>query len=346
MENASATLIRKVASKINDTAGDGTTTTSILAREIIKLRLLSVTSGANPVSVKRSINKIVQGLVEELEKKAKPVKGCDDIKVVASISVGNDDLIGIMVADAIDKVGPDAIENPGFGEKRKALLQDIAIFTGSEFQACDLGLLVENTLVEQLGIAKKVIITKDSTQLIAEAASKDEILARVAQLKKELSLWWRAAIETELEDRRLQIEDVKNAAFAAIEEGIVPSGGGALVYLSTYVPAIKEKFEEANERLGGDIVQKALVAPALLIAENARMKGELVVEKVKIREWEIGYNAMIYKYENLQEAGVIDPTKVTRCALHNASSVAGIVLTTQAIVVVKAKLTSMLIKTP
>ncbi|KAK8581446.1 hypothetical protein V6N13_144473 [Hibiscus sabdariffa] len=463
MENAGAALIREVASKTNDSAGDGTTTASLLAREIIKLGLLSVTSGANPVSVKKGIDKTVQELVEELEKRARPVKGRDDIKAVASISSGNDDLIGTMVADAIDKVGPDgvlsiessssfettvdveegmeidrgyispqfvtnpeklicefenarvlvtdqkisaikdiipllekatqlrsplliiaedvtgealatlvvnklrgilnvaAIKAPGFGERRKAILQDIAIMTGAEYQAIDLGLLVENTSVEQLGIARKVIITKDSTQLIAEAASKDEIQARVAQLKKELSetdsvydseklaeriaklsggvavIKVGAATETELEDRKLRIEDAKNATFAAIEEGIVPGGGSALVHLSSCVPAIKEKLEDADERIGADIVQKALVAPASLIAQNAGMEGEVVVEKVKNSEWEVGYNAMTDKYENLLEAGVIDPAKVTRCALQNASSVAGMVLTTQAIVVEKPK---------
>nr|KYP68564.1 hypothetical protein KK1_022195 [Cajanus cajan] len=432
MENAGAALIREVASKTNDSAGDGTTTASVLAREIIKLGLLSVTSGANPVSLKRGIDKTVLGLVEELEKKARPVKGGDDIKAVASISSGNDELIGQMIAEAIDKVGPDgvlsiessssfettveveegmeidrgyispqfvtnpeksivefenarvlitdqkisaikdiipllekttqlraplliiaeditgealatlvvnklrgilnvaAIKAPGFGERRKALLQDIAILTGAEFQASDLGLLVENTSVEQLGLARKLTITKDSTTIIADAATKDELQARIAQLKKELSetdsiydteklaeriaklsggvavIKVGAATETELEDRKLRIEDAKNATFAAIEEGIVPGGGTALVHLSTQVPAIKEKLQDADERLGADIVQKALVAPAALIAQNAGIE-------------------------------VIDPAKVTRCALQNAASVAGMVLTTQAIVVEKPK---------
>ncbi|OWM73777.1 ruBisCO large subunit-binding protein subunit alpha [Punica granatum] len=463
MENAGAALIREVASKTNDSAGDGTTTASVLAREIIKLGLLSVTSGANPVSVKRGIDKTVQGLVEELEKRSRPVKGRDDIKAVATISAGNDELIGTMIADAIDKVGPDgvlsiessssfettvdveegmeidrgyispqfvtnleklivefenarvlvtdqkisaikdiipllekttqlraplliiaedvtgealatlvvnklrgilnvaAIKAPGFGERRKALLQDIAILTGAEYQASDLGLLVENTSLEQLGIARKVTISKDSTTIIADAASKDELQARVAQLKKELAetdsvydseklaeriaklsggvavIKVGAATETELEDRKLRIEDAKNATFAAIEEGIVPGGGAAFVHLSTCVPAIKDKLEDADERLGADIVQKALVAPAALIAQNAGIEGEVVVEKVKAREWEIGYNAMTDKYENLVAAGVIDPAKVTRCALQNSASVAGMVLTTQAIVVEKAK---------
>ncbi|CAO2812989.1 unnamed protein product [Amaranthus hypochondriacus] len=463
MENAGAALIREVASKTNDSAGDGTTTASVLAREIIRQGLLSVTSGANPVSLKKGIDKTIQGLVEELEKKARPVNGREDIKAIASISAGNDDLIGTMIADAIDKVGPDgvlsiessssfettveveegmeidrgyispqfvtnpekaivefenarvlvtdqkitaikdiipllekttqmraplliiaedvtgealatlvvnklrgiinvaAIKAPGFGERRKAMLQDIAILTGAEFQANDLGLLVENTSVEQLGIARKVTVTKDSTTLIADAASKDELQARIAQLKKELfetdsvydseKLAERiaklsggvavikvgAATETELEDRKLRIEDAKNATFAAIEEGIVPGGGAALVHLSTCVPAIKEKLEDTDERLGADIVQKALVAPASLIAYNAGVEGEVVVEKVMSSDWEIGYNAMTDTYENLVESGVIDPAKVTRCALQNASSVAGMVLTTQAIVVEKPK---------
>ncbi|KAK1398400.1 ruBisCO large subunit-binding protein subunit alpha [Heracleum sosnowskyi] len=463
MENAGAALIREVASKTNDSAGDGTTTASILAREIINLGLLSVTSGANPVSIKKGIDKTVLALIEELEKKARPVQGRDDIKAIASISAGNDEIIGTMVADAIDKVGPDgvlsiessssfettvdveegmeidrgyispqfvtnpekmiaefenarvlvtdqkisaikdiipllekttqlraplliiaeditgealatlvvnklrgiinvaAIKAPGFGERRKALLQDIAIMTGAEYQASDLSLLIENTSVEQLGLARKITITKDSTTIIADAASKDEIQARIAQIKKELSetdsvydseklaeriaklsggvavIKVGAATETELEDRKLRIEDAKNATFAAIEEGIVPGGGAALVHLSEYVPAIKAKLEDAEERLGADIVQKALVAPASLIAQNAGVEGEVVVEKVKASEWEVGYNAMTDKYENLVSAGVIDPAKVTRCALQNAASVAGMVLTTQAIVVEKAK---------
>ncbi|XP_071734885.1 ruBisCO large subunit-binding protein subunit alpha-like isoform X1 [Rutidosis leptorrhynchoides] len=463
MENAGAALIREVASKTNDSAGDGTTTASVLAREIIKLGLLSVTSGANPVSVKKGIDKTVHALVDELEKKARPVKGRDDIKAIASISAGNDDIIGSMIADAIDKVGSDgvlsiessssfettvdveegmeidrgyispqfvtnsekllvefenarvlvtdqkissikdiipllekttqlraplliiaedvsgealatlvvnklrgilnvaAIKAPGFGERRKALLQDIAIVTGAEYQASDLGLLIENTSVEQLGTARKITISKDSTTIIADAASKDEIQSRINQIKKELSetdsvydteklseriaklsggvavIKVGAATETELEDRKLRIEDAKNATFAAIEEGIVPGGGAALVHLSTFVPAIKDKLDDADERLGADIIQKALVAPASLIAQNAGVEGEVVVEKVKASEWEMGYNAMNDKFENLLEAGVIDPAKVTRCALQNSASVAGMVLTTQAIVVEKAK---------
>lgn len=463
MENAGAALIREVASKTNDSAGDGTTTASVLAREIIKLGLLSVTSGANPVSVKKGIDKTVQKLVEELEKKARPVKGRGDIEAVATISAGNDEFVGNMIADAIDRVGPDgvlsiessssfettvdveegmeidrgyispqfvtnleklivefenakvlvtdqkistiketipllekvtqlraplliiaedvtgealatlvvnklrgilnvaAIKAPGFGERRKAILQDIAIMTGAEFQAKDLGLLIESVSVEQLGTARKVTISQNSTTIISDAATKDEIQSRIAQLKKELAetdsvydseklaeriaklsggvavIKVGAATETELEDRKLRIEDAKNATFAAIEEGIVPGGGAAYVHLSASVPAIKNKLEDHDELLGADIVQKALVAPAALIAQNAGVEGEVVVEKIKDVEWEIGYNAMTDKYENLLEAGVIDPAKVTRCALQNAASIAGMLLTTQAIVVEKPK---------
>nr|VDD08132.1 unnamed protein product [Brassica oleracea] len=437
MENAGAALIREVASKTNDSAGDGTTTASVLAREIIKHGLLSVTSGANPAVVTS--------------------------KPWLQSSAGNDELVGAMIADAIDKVGPDGVlsiessssfettveveegmeidrgyispqfvTNPekllvefengrvlitdqkitaikdiipilekttqlralllvivedvtgealatlvvnklrdvlnvvaikvlGFRERRKAMLQDIAILTGAEYQALDMGLLVENTTIDQLGIARKVTISKDSTTLIADTASKDELQARISQLKKELFetdsvydseklaeriaklssgvavIKFGAATETELEDRKLHSEDAKNATFAAIEEGIVPGGGATLVHLSTVIPAIKETFEDADERLGADIVQKALVALAALIAQNAGIEGEVVVEKIMFSEWELGYNAMTDTYENLLEAGVIDPAKVTRCALQNAASVAGMVLTTQAIVVDKPK---------
>ncbi|XP_009588017.1 ruBisCO large subunit-binding protein subunit alpha-like [Nicotiana tomentosiformis] len=461
MENAGAALIREVASLTNDSAGDGTTTASVLAREIIKRGLLSVTSGANPVSLKKGIDKTVNILIEMLERRARPVKGRDDIKAIASISAGNDDDIGTMIADAIDKVGPDgvltiessssfettvhveegmeidkgyispqfmtnqeklivefenarvlvtdqeisaikdimpllekstelraplliiagdltgealatlvvnklrgvlnvaAIRAPGFGQRRKALLQDIAIVTGAEYQATELGMLVENTPVEALGFARKVTISKDSTTILADDASKDEIQTRISQLKKELDMTDSisdseklaeriaklsggvavikvgAATEAELEDRKLRIEDAKHATFAAIEEGIVPGGGAALVHLSTYVPAIKDNLEDPDEKLGADIVQKALVAPASLIAQNAGVEGEVVVEKIKASKWKMGYNAMTDKYENLVEAGVIDPAMVTRCALQNAASVAGVVLTTQAIVVDK-----------
>eukprot|EP00271_Cylindrocystis_brebissonii_P014206 TRINITY_DN35481_c0_g1_i1.p1 TRINITY_DN35481_c0_g1~~TRINITY_DN35481_c0_g1_i1.p1 ORF type:complete len:606 (-),score=178.26 TRINITY_DN35481_c0_g1_i1:507-2324(-) len=463
MENAGAALIREVASKTNDSAGDGTTTASVLAREMIKLGLMNVTAGTNPVALKKGIDKTVAGLVEELKSAARAIKGRDDIKAVAAISAGNDEAIGTMIADAIDKVGADgvlsiessssfetsveveegmeidrgyispqfvtnpekqlvefencrvlvtdqkvtsikdiipvlektsqlscpllivaedvtsealatlvvnklrgvvqvcAVKAPGFGERRKALLQDIAILTGAEFIASDLGLKVESATVDQLGTARKVTISNNSTTLIADAATKDEIQARVAQLKKELAetdsvydmeklseriaklsggvavIKVGAATETELEDRKLRIEDAKNATFAAIEEGIVPGGGAAMVHLSTKVAAIRDSLTDAEEKIGATIVERALLAPAALIAQNAGVEGAVVVERILESEWEIGYNAMSDTFENLLDTGVIDPAKVTRCAMQNAASVAGMVLTTQAIVVEKSK---------
>eukprot|EP00245_Coleochaete_scutata_P000292 TRINITY_DN10367_c0_g1_i1.p1 TRINITY_DN10367_c0_g1~~TRINITY_DN10367_c0_g1_i1.p1 ORF type:complete len:604 (-),score=189.84 TRINITY_DN10367_c0_g1_i1:384-2195(-) len=463
MENAGAALIREVASRTNDSAGDGTTTASVLAREMIKLGLLNVTSGANPVSVKKGIDKTVAAIVEELKKRSRTIKGRDDIKAVASISAGNDDFVGTMIADAIDKVGPDgvlsiessssfettvdveegmeidrgyispqfvtnqekllvefencrvlvtdqkitsikdiipvlekitqlsapllivaedvsgealatlvvnklrgvlnvaAIKAPGFGERRKALLQDIAIISGAEFLATDLGLRVEDATIDQLGLARKITISNDSTTIIANEATKDEIQARIAQIKKELQdsdsvydmeklseriaklaggvavIKVGAATEAELEDRKLRIEDAKNATFAAIEEGIVPGGGATMVHLSALVGAVRDTLTDPEEKLGASIVEKALLAPASLIAHNAGFEGEVVVEKILESEWEIGFNAMTQTYENLLLSGVIDPAKVTRCALQNAASVAGMVLTTQAIVVEKQK---------
>ncbi|GLJ16239.1 hypothetical protein SUGI_0272680 [Cryptomeria japonica] len=463
MENAGVALIREVASKTNDSAGDGTTTASVLAREIVNLGLLYVSSGSNPVSLKKGIDKTVRGLLEELRRKSKPVKGRKDIKAVASISSGNDDFVGTMIADAIDKVGPDgvlymdssssfettvtveegmkidkgyissrfvtnqgkltvefenarvlvtdqeierekdiigvlekirqlgvpllliaeeisgkafstlvinkmrglikvaAIKAPGYGDRKKSLLQDIAIMTGADFLAGELGYNVENASIEQLGIARRITVTENSTTIIADAATKDEVQARIDQIKIELAktdssylkeklseriaklsggvavIKVGASTEAELEDRKLKIEDAKNATFAAIEEGIVPGGGAAYVHLSSYVPFIKESIDSPEERLGADIVQKALLAPAKLIANNAGVEGEIVVEKILSSSWEMGYNSMTNVYENLVGTGVVDPTKVVRCALENAASVAGMVLTTQAIVVDKIR---------
>lgn len=253
-----------------------------------------------------------------------------------------------------------AVKAPGFGERRKALLQDIAIVTGAEFVAKDLGLAVETTEVDQLGYARKLTVYKDRLTLIADAGSAADIKARVAQLKKELSettstydteklseriaklaggvavIKVGANTEAELEDRKLRIEDAKNATFAAVEEGIVPGGGAALVHLSAFLTDFKKGLKD-EELIGADIVQKAITAPCRLIANNAGVEGEVVVQRVLKSPWEFGYNAMTDKYENLLESGVLDPKKVTRSGLQNACSVAGMVLTTQAVITEKPK---------
>lgn len=461
VENAGAQLIKEVAGRTNDSAGDGTTTATVLAREMIHFGLQAVTSGANPISIKKGIDKTVEYLVEKLREYARPVKGSNEIKSVAAISAGNDDEIGQMIADALDKVGADgvlaiessnslettvevqegmeidrgyispqfvtnnermlveyenalvlvtdmkieavkdlvpvleqvtrvnrplliiaedvagealatlvvnklrgvvsvcAIKAPGFGERRKALLQDIAIVTGAEFIAKDLGMKVETTTLEQLGTARKVTCANTTCTLIADAANKDEIKARISQIKKELAetdsvydteklseriaklaggiavIKVGAATETELEDRQLRIEDAKNATFAAVEEGIVPGGGAALLHLSEFVPAFKETLEDPEEALGAEIVMKALRAPCRAIAENAGIEGEVIVQRLLGEPFEIGYNAMYDRVENLIEAGVLDPAKVTRSGLTNAGSIAGIMLTTQAVMTEK-----------
>ena len=459
VENAGAQLIKEVAGRTNDSAGDGTTTASVLAREMIKYGLQSVAAGANPVTVKRGIDKTSEWCRKKIVELAIPVKGAVDIRAVASISAGNNDEIGEMIAAAIEKVGPDgvlsiengtgletiveveegmeidrgyispqfvndnerlmceyegcrilitdekieqvkdlvpileevsqngspplliiaedivgealatlvvnkmrgvlkvtAIKAPGFGERRKALLQDIAIVTGAQYIAKDLGLSVARANMDSLGYARKVSIAQTTTTLIADGASKEDIDFRVAQLKQELSetdsvydtqklseriaklaggvavIKVGAATETELEERKLRIEDAKNATFAAVEEGIVPGGGAALVHISKMIDDFIPTLTNAEERLGAEIVQKALLAPCRLIGNNAGVEGDVVCDRIANEAWEFGFNAMTLEYCNLMEAGVIDPAKVTRSGVMNSCSIAGMVLTTQAVI--------------
>ncbi|KAH1072562.1 hypothetical protein J1N35_024890 [Gossypium stocksii] len=463
IENAGAMLIQEVASKMNDLAGDGTTTAIILARAMIKFGLLAVSFGANPVSLKKGMDKTVKELVKDLKKKSFPVKAREEIKAVASISAGNDDFIGNLIAEAIEKIGPDGVISlesssssetfviieegmkidkgymspqfitnqdkslvefdnakvlvtdqkissvkeivpllekttqlsvpllifaedismqvletlvvnkmqgvinvavvkcPGFGEGKKALLQDIALMTGADFLSGDFGMALAAATSDQLGVARKVTIASSSTTIVADPSTKAEIQARIMQIKKDLAetdsaylsrrlseriaklsggvavIKVGAHTEMELEDRKLRIEDAKNAAFAAMDEGIVPGGGATYIHLSEQIHTIKNLMEDSDEQIGADIVAKALLAPSKVIATNAGVDGEVVVEKTRKLDWKIGYNAMSGRYEDLINAGVIDPCRVSRCALQSAVSVAGIVLTTQAIMVDKIK---------
>ncbi|ONK61041.1 uncharacterized protein A4U43_C08F25630 [Asparagus officinalis] len=463
IENAGATLIQEVASKTNDSAGDGTTTAIILAREIVKLGMLAIASGANPIALKRGIDRAVSELVQILRTKCLHISRKEDIKAVASISAGNNDFIGDLIAGAIDQIGPDgvitiessssfdttvevqegmkvdkgylsphfitnqnksivefqnakvlvtdqkitsikdiipllekttqlsvplliiaedvssevlatlilnklrgiinvaAIKCPGFGEGKKGILQDIALMTGADFLASDLGLTLEDVTSDQLGIAQKITITSNSTTIVADPSTRAEIQARISQIKKDLAesdnsnlsrklseriaklssgvavIKVGAATEAELEDRKLRIEDAKNATFAAIDEGIAPGGGATYVQLSKHIPKIRKLIEDSEEKIGADIVEKALLVPAMSIANNAGVDGAVVVEKLLSSEWRIGYNAMTDEYQDLLESGVIDPCKVSRCALQNAASIAGVILTTQAVLVEKVK---------
>lgn len=452
-----------VASKMNDMAGDGTTTAIILAREMIKTGMLAVTFGANPVFVKKGMDMAVKELVKVLKKNSFPVKGKDDIKAVASISAGNDEFVGNLIAETIEKIGSDGVISlessstsdtfviieegmkfdkgymspqfitnqekslvefdkakvlvtdqkianvqeivpvlekttqlsvplliiaediskpvletlvvnkmkgllnvavvkcPGFGDRKKALLQDIALMTGADFLSGDFGLTLGSVTSDQLGIARKVTITSNSTTIVADSATKAEIQARILQIKKDLAETDNAALsrklseriaklsggvavikvgahtETELVDRKLRIEDAKNATFAAMDEGIVPGGGATYVHLSEQIPSIKNSMKDENEKIGADIVAKALLAPAKTIATNAGVDGAVVVENIRSCDWRTGYNAMTGRYEDLLNAGVVDPCRVSRCALQSAVSIAGIVLTTQAVLVEKIK---------
>ncbi|KAK1281855.1 hypothetical protein QJS10_CPB22g00340 [Acorus calamus] len=463
IENAGAMLIQEVASKTNDSVGDGTTTAIILAREMIKLGLVAVASGANPVSLKKGIDKTVHELGKILKDKCRPVCGREDIKAVASISAGNDEFIGNLIAEAIDKIGPDgvisiessssfdtsveveegmkidkgyispnfitnqdksivefqnakvlvtdqkitsikhiipllektmqlsvpllviceditskvlatlvtnkvrgvlnvaAIQCPGFEDGKKALLQDIALMTGADYLAGDLGLTLEGATSDQLGIAQKITITNNSTTIVADPSTRAEIQARISQIKKDLAetdsaymskklseriaklsggvavLKVGAATEAELEDRKLRIEDAKNATFAAMEEGIGPGGGATYVHISKQIPLIKDLIEDPEEQIGAEIVRKALLQPAASIARNAGVEGAVVVERLLSSDWPIGYNVMTDKYENLIDAGVVDPCKVSKCALLNAASIAGVILLTQAVMVDRIK---------
>lgn len=461
LENTGAKLIQEVASKTKDVAGDGTTTATVLAQAMIREGLKIVAAGANPVSVRRGIEKTVAKLVEEIKALAKPVEG-EAIAQVATVSAGNDEEIGQMIASAMEKVTKDgvitaeeskslttelevvegmqidrgyispyfvtdnermvvefenpliliadkkissiqdlvgilekvarqgkplliiaedvegealatlvvnkargvlsvaAIKSPGFGERRKAMLQDIAILTSGQLISEEIGLSLDTVTVDMLGTARKVTISKDNTTIVAEpdAKTKGEIAKRIEQLRKELSrtdseydkeklqeriaklaggvavIKVGAPTETELKERKLRIEDALNATKAAVEEGIVPGGGTTLLHLVQKIDAIKANLN-AEEQLGAQIIQKALEEPLRQIAENAGVEGSLIVEKVRESDFNVGYNAITGEFEDMIAAGIIDPAKVVRSSLQNAASIASMVLTTEALVVEK-----------
>lgn len=459
LENAGARLIQEVASKTKDIAGDGTTTATVLAQSLIREGLKNVAAGANPVALRRGIEKTIAHLVLEIAKLAKPVEG-DAIAQVATVSAGNDEEVGNMIFQAMEKVTKDGVitveeskslltelevvegmqydrgylspyfvtntdrmeveyenpriliadkkissiqelvpilekiaragqplviiaediegealatlvvnkargvlniaatKSPGFGERRKAMLQDIAVLTGGQLISEEVGLSIDTATLEMLGTARKITIDKENTIIVAGEEHKTDVEKRIVQIRQQLEatdseydkeklteriaklaggiavIKVGAATETELKDRKLRIEDALNATKAAVEEGIVPGGGATLIHLITKIEAIRNTLD-AEEQLGADLVAKALEAPLRQIADNAGVEGSIVIERVRGSELNFGYNALTDVYEDLIAAGIIDPAKVVRSALQNAGSIAGMVLTTEAVIVEK-----------
>ncbi len=454
-ENMGAQLAKEVATKTNDVAGDGTTTATVLAQAIVKEGLRNVAAGANPMQLKRGIDKAVEYVTAEIAKQAVEIETQDQIAQIAAISANNEPEIGRTLADAMDKVGKDgvitveesqtfgleldfvegmqfdkgfispymvtdpermevefedpyilivnskisavqdmlpvlekvmqggrplliiaediegealatlvvnkirgtfqsaAVKAPGFGERRKAMLQDIAILTGGQVISEEVGLKLENTTLDLLGRARKVVVTKDETTIVEGAGSEDDIKGRVAQINAEIektdSDWDReklqerlaklsggvavvkvgAATETELKEVKHRIEDALSATRAAVEEGIVAGGGTSLLQAEAGLDALDLTGDEAT---GARIIRQAVSAPLYWIASNAGLEGSVVVERVRGMEVGYGLNALSGEYEDLMAAGVIDPAKVTRSALQNAASIAGLLLTTEALI--------------
>ena len=459
-ENMGAQLVKEVASKTNDAAGDGTTTATVLAHAVVKEGLKNVAAGANPMILKRGIDKAVEALVEELKKISVPLEGKEHIAHVASIA-GNDTEIGRIIAEAMDKVGKDgvitieeskgvdttveivegmqfdrgyispymitdadkmeavfedpyilltekkisavkdivpvmekvirfgkplvliaedvegealatlvvnklrgvmpgvAIKAPGYGDRRKAMLGDMAALTGGKVISDDIGIKLENVEIEMLGRVAKIRVDKEETTMIEGRGSKKDIQGRIAQIKKEIETTTSdydkeklqerlaklsggvaqikvgAATETELKEKKHRFEDALSTSKAAVEEGIVPGGGVALLSIATALD--KVDADDADEKSGVGIVRKALEEPARWLAANAGMEGAVVVEHIKAEKHGIGYDVAEDRYTDMLKAGIIDATKVTRLALQNAASVASLLLTTEALVVEKGK---------
>jgi chaperonin GroEL len=460
VENTGAQLVREVCSKTNDVAGDGTTTSAVLAQAMIREGLKVVAAGANPILVKRGIEKAVNLCVDEIKNLAKPVEGKNAIAQVATISAG-DEMIGALIAEAMDKVGKDgvitveesktmgtqletvegmqfdkgyvsaymvtdadrmeavldeplilitdrkigsvadlvpvlekvaragkpllivaediegealstlvvnklrgilncvAVKAPGFGDRRKAMLEDIAILTGGKVISEELGYKLENASLEMLGKARQIRVSKDRTTIVSHAKDSADVQARVGQIRKQIEdsdsefdkeklqerlaklsggvavIQVGAATETELKDRKLRIEDALAATKAAVEEGIVAGGGTTLLNAIAGLQKLEANLQ-ADEKVGVQIVERALEYPIRQIAENAGIEGAVIVEQIRAKATPgLGYNALTNEFVNMLDAGIVDPAKVTRSALQNAASIAAMLLTTEALVVDK-----------
>ncbi|MCB4203496.1 chaperonin GroEL [Deferribacterales bacterium Es71-Z0220] len=454
IENLGAQMVKEVASKTSDVAGDGTTTATVLAQAIYREGMKNVVAGANPMELKRGIDKAVEAVVAKLKEISKPIQNKTEIAQVGTISANNDKEIGDIIADAMDKVGKDgvitieenkstdtvldvvegmqfdrgylspyfvtnpdtmeavlenayilicekkitsmkdllpileqlakqnaqfliiaediegealatlvvnklrgtlncaAVKAPGFGDRRKEMLKDIAVLTGGQVISEDLGLKLDNVKLEDLGRAKKIVVDKENTTIVEGEGSSDDIMARVNQIKKQIEettsdydreklqerlaklvggvavIKVGATTETEMKEKKARVEDALNATKAAVEEGIVPGGGVALIRARAALDNLKLV---GDEQIGVEIIRKALEYPIRQIAENAGFEGSIVVDKIVQNDnVAFGFNAATEEYTNMIEAGVIDPTKVTRSALQNAASVSGLMITTEA----------------
>ncbi len=463
-ENLGAQMVKEVASKTSDEAGDGTTTATVLAQAILKQGTKLVAAGHNPMSLKRGIDKAVDAMTDELQKMAKGVSDFHQIAQVGTVSANNDEEIGNIIAKAMEKVGKDgvitveeakgiettlevvegmqfdrgylspymvtdadrmeavledayilvhdkkisnikdilpvleqvaraqkgllivaediegealatlvvnklrgtmnvvAVKAPAFGDRRKAMLEDIAILTGGSVISEDMGMKLENTQIQQLGRAKKIVVTKDDTTIIEGRGNQDDIKARINQIKAQIQetssdydrekLQERLAklsggvalikvganTESEMKEKKARVEDAMHATKAAVEEGIVPGGGVALLRMSTVLDKIMKETKDFEEKAGMEIIQRAVQEPLRMIAENAGKEGMLVIQKVmENKSVNFGYNALTDTYEDLVEHGIIDPAKVVRTALQKAASVSGLLITTQATIVEKPK---------
>src|SRR3990170_4370967 len=395
-ENMGAKMVCEVASKTSDVAGDGTTTATIFAEAIFNEGLKNVVAGANPMAIKRGIDKAVEIVVAELKKLSKPVKGRAEIAQVGTISANNDSSIGNLLADAMEKVGKDgvitveeakgidttltivedvegealatlvvnklrgvlscaAVKAPGFGDRRKAMLEDIAILTKGHAFTEELGVKLENIGIEDLGRAKRVTIDKDNTTIIQGAGKKPDIQARISQIKNQIEqttsnydkeklserlaklaggvavIHVGAATEAEMNEKKARVEDALHATRAAVEEGIVPGGGVAFIRAIQALDKARKKFK-GDEKVGVDIITKALEFPLRQIASNSGADGSVVLEEVKELSTNMGYDANTGNCVDMFDAGVVDPAKVSRVALQNAASVAGLLLTTETMI--------------
>ncbi|MEK6656305.1 MAG: chaperonin GroEL [Nitrospirota bacterium] len=454
-ENMGAQLLKEVASKTSDVAGDGTTTATILAAVIYKEGMRNVSAGANPMDIKRGIEKAVETVIDELKKLSKPTQDKKEIAQVGTISANNDSTIGDLIAEAMDKVGKDgvitveeaksmttsldvvegmqfdrgylspyfvtdpermeavlddafilicekkissmkdllpileqiakmgkpllilsedvegealatlvvnklrgtlncvAVKAPGFGDRRKAMLEDIALLTGGQVISEDLGLKLENVKITDLGRAKRITVDKDNTTIVEGAGDTAKIQGRVKQIKAQVEettsdydrekLQERlakivggvavinvgASTETEMKEKKARVEDALHATRAAVEEGIVPGGGVALLRC---IPALDKLKLHGDQQIGVNIIKRALEEPIRQISENAGFEGSVVVEKVKAEKASVGFDASKEEYVDMIKVGIIDPTKVTRCALQNAASVASLMLTTEVVI--------------